>query len=459
MKNIALATLVATSLLTLSESHAQTSYTSTAVTTAWNASRWNNSADIAPYTSSYISNNAVSFTAGNYSFDSLINSIDVGNITLASGVNVTMSFVGGATFGAGGNVRTLSVGAGSTLDFVATAFSTAPGTGYIKSGAGVLALRGSAYTGGFTLNAGTVLLRDTLAMGKGMGNVLTLNGGVLAPNAATGLDSSYYPGGIVIGGNVQLGALASVVPGATNGGTLNFANNVSLGAATRTLTLGNNGNMTLGGVISGNAGSGLNVSRNAGTSGNALILGGINTYTGITTVKDGAEIQFSGTGSIAASSGLVIGNTAGTEFDVNGTQPNPYTLPANVTFTIGTTTGSNGLFNSSGRNVAFNNTTLTLDMLGVLAQGSYAFNLFDTLGNAGSIGSFQLTGAYSGTFAALSNTTVGNGTFTYAPATGILNVEAIPEPSTWAIFLAGVVALAFLRSNKTQFGAKTTRHF
>src|SRR3954470_4995847 len=45
------------------------SFADPAVTTAWNASRWNNTADASPYNATYTANNNVTFTSGNnYSF-------------------------------------------------------------------------------------------------------------------------------------------------------------------------------------------------------------------------------------------------------------------------------------------------------------------------------------------------------------------------------------------------------
>ena len=64
------------------------SYTSTSASSAWNASRWNNSTDAAPYTSTFTANNAASFTSGAYTFAGMGATVNVGNVTVASGVTV-----------------------------------------------------------------------------------------------------------------------------------------------------------------------------------------------------------------------------------------------------------------------------------------------------------------------------------------------------------------------------------
>jgi hypothetical protein len=277
-------------LLIANSSVAQTSFTSNTTTTAWNDSRWNNSTDAVPYTSAFTANNTVNFTSGNYSFAGMGAVTNVGNINVASGANVTFTTTN-STFATGGAVRTITVASGSTFDFQNTPLSTAAGTGFIKDGAGVLATVGSGYSGGFTLNAGTVIMRGVDAMGGSATNVLTLNGGTVASSGNRVMSASKYGGGIVIGGNVQFGELATVVSIAGSTANLSFANIVSLGSETRTLTVGNNGTTTFSANISGSGG--LSVTRNSGTSG-AIILTASNGYTGTTTVTGGGELFLCG---------------------------------------------------------------------------------------------------------------------------------------------------------------------
>jgi autotransporter-associated beta strand protein len=284
--------------------NAQTSFTDVTATGAWNASRWNNSTDGPTYSATYTQNNNVNFTSGNYSFAGMGTTINVGNINVASGANVNFTSAAN-TFATNGAVRTITVGAGSTLDFQGQSFSTASGTGFIKAGDGVLALAGNTYNGGFTLNAGTVIARGVNAFGGATTNVLTLNGGTVASNATRSFDNTKYGGGIVIGGNVQFGELATNVVLANSTANLSFANNVSLGNANRTLTLGNNGTQTFSGVISNTGSGGVTFAANSGAGGRFDITNAANTFTGDITIT-GGEVRFTSDGSMGNSGNDII---------------------------------------------------------------------------------------------------------------------------------------------------------
>jgi autotransporter-associated beta strand protein len=276
-------------------SRGQTSYTSTSATGAWNTARWNNTTDAAPYTSTYTANQNVIFTSGTYSFAGMGATVNVGNVTLND--NVTVTFTSAAnTFATGGAVRTIDIGTDSVLDFGTQSFSVANGTGFIKNGAGVLALSGNTYNGGFVLNSGTVIARGTQAFGQAATNVLTLNGGVIASNSNRDFADTRFGGGIIIGGNVQFGELATNVAQASSTANLSFANNVSLGGATRTLTLGNNGTQTFSGIISNTSG-GLIFAANTGTDGRFEITNAANTFTGNIAIT-GGEVRFATDGSL-----------------------------------------------------------------------------------------------------------------------------------------------------------------
>ncbi len=281
------------------------SFTSTSATTAWNTGRWNNTADGPSYTSAYTANNDVSFTSGTYSFAGMGASINVGNITVASGVTVNFPTLSNS-LATNGTVRTIDVGSGGLFDFNGLSLSTAAGTGFNKTGSGVLGTGAGAFTGGFTLTAGTVVARGTTGMGSGATNTLVLNGGTFAANATRAFDNTRFGAGITIGGNVQFGELATVVSIANSTANLSFANNVALGAATRTLTIGNNGTTTFSGIISGTTGTGLSISANSGTTGRIIISGLSNTYDGPTTINSGI---LSVTGSLASGSAVTVKNT------------------------------------------------------------------------------------------------------------------------------------------------------
>ena len=245
---------------------------------------------------------------------------NVGNVTVAAGVNVTFASIG-STYATGGLVRTINVGAGGLFDLRGNIFSTDAGTGLIKSGAGVFGTGAGAFTGGFTLNAGTVVVREERGMGSGASHTLTLNGGTVAANnvVTRTFNNTRFGGGIIIGGNVQFGELASNVSIASSTANLSFSNNVSLGSATRTLTLGNNGFTSFHGVISNTSG-GLTFAANAdtralfsmvatGADRNTFtgfsINNSANTFTGDININD-VEVSFDGDGGLGNAANDII---------------------------------------------------------------------------------------------------------------------------------------------------------
>ena len=220
-----------------------------------------------------------------------------------TGITATadVTFTAGGTLGTNGTVAPIDVASGKTFDMSTQAISTAAGTGFIKTGSGTLAFAGSAYAGGFTLNAGTVVLRGINALGNG---TVTLNGGIVAANANRTITASSLT--IILGGNVQFGD--DVVLGVSgNSANTNFPSTctVALGSVTRTLTLGNGGNQVFNGVISGNSGSGITFAATPTGTGRFDIINAANTFTGDITIT-GGEVRFTADGSLGNSSNAII---------------------------------------------------------------------------------------------------------------------------------------------------------
>ena len=99
----------------------------------------------------------------------------------------------------------------------------------------------------------------------GAASSLTINGGTIACSATRDF-SGKYTSGITVGGDFQLGALATAVAISSSTANLTFNNNVALGATARNITIGANGTYTLGGIISGNSGIGLTINILSGSS-------------------------------------------------------------------------------------------------------------------------------------------------------------------------------------------------
>jgi fibronectin-binding autotransporter adhesin len=432
-------------------------YTGTNSTGFWNTSRWSSS-DTGPFNSSWTANSASLFKAGTgtYTFTGANSSgaVSVGNITLED--NVTVNFSGASgTLSGGGVVRTISVGSGSTLDFGSQGFTTG-GQGWIKTGSGVLALAGGAFTNGFTLDGGVVVMRGVDAMGAGSGNILTLSNGTVATSANRALTTAKYGGGIRIRGNITFGALTNVTTLSSATANISFANNVDLGGSTRTLTIGGNGNYEFSGVMSN---GGLTVAAAAGATGN-LTLSGANTYTGKTTINSGTVV-LSGSGTAGATNsdlevaGGLLNLSAGTKTNAaftlsggtitNGTlQATSYalqggTIISNATLGTGTatvTTGTttlNGLLNATTVNV--NSGALNLGAADRLANGAAVTIAGGTLGmgaNNDTVGAFTISSGTlggSGTLTAASyslqggtiNANLGAGAATNSAGTTTLN--------------------------------------
>ena len=393
-KNIFSTLLLLGAMLVSVGARGQTSYTSTSATGAWNTSRWNNTSDATPYTATFTDYNNVNFTSGSYLFGGMGTTINVGNITLASDVTVTFTANTG-TVGTGGVKITFDVGSGATLDFSTQGFSTATGTGFIKSGSGVLALTGGNYTGGFTLSGGTVILRGTNALGAG-GSLLII-GGTLAANANRNL-SGKFPGGITIGGDFTLGS--SIAP-ASNTALLIFSNAMDLGGNTsRTITLGNNANNTWQGVISGPNSSLVISATGTGT----LQLIGTNTYNGGTTINSGT-LLLGPSGNVLANAGAV---------NVNGGTLSCTTVNETIgalTLTSGSITGTTGTLTPSS-------TTASAGTISKIIGGSGTFTK-----NTSGIVTLSGVNTYSGGTTINDGVLVLGGTGTVLLDAGAVNVN------------------------------------
>ncbi len=397
--------------------HAQQYWNTNGTGAVINTANWG-AAPAGPFTNAFAANTNIVFGANSAVTGA---TVDIGNVTVADGVTVT--FTAGGTIGTSGNIRTLDVGTGATLNLAGQALSVAAGSGYIKNGSGTLiSSNGNAYVGGFTMNAGTMAVGGVNAMGGGAGNTLVINGGVIRSSATAARDlSNKYPGGITIGGNFTLGD-------ATNNGALTFNNAMGLGAATRTITV--NSGVTLGGAISGSAGVGL-TKEGAG----ALTLSGANTFTGPIQLNAGTlniggvgytalggntpgtnapssitvaaattlNFQQAGTGATAANYFPPITSNGGSINATGGSATNTLaltlsggiTLAANVSSIVN---GNSTLVIPSTATVALGSNTLTIQTDGSLAGNSIAAPITGSGGSLVKNGSNTLTLAGANTY-------------------------------------------------------------
>jgi fibronectin-binding autotransporter adhesin len=217
------------------------------------------------------------FTAGATSASSLLSIGAVTGVSTA-GNTTTLTLNGDNT---GANAVTGVIGNGSAGGRLAV----------VKSGNGVWVLSGAnTFTGGVTLNSGTLRAGNAAALGTG---TLTFGGGSLSSNSTTAYTLTNT---MAFTGNATLGDT-------TNTGALTLSGNADLGGATRTLTVLSTA--TFGGVVS----NGGLTKTGAGT----FVLNAANTFTGTTAVNRGTlALDFSAaaapaTNILSTSSPLAVG--------------------------------------------------------------------------------------------------------------------------------------------------------
>lgn len=268
---------------------------------ALSSSKWGTSA-AGPFTATFMSGDVANFA--------VVDGRGISSALTVSGLNVTENFTitgSGSVFSSSGTVLPVNVSLGKTLNMGTHSIGTGTTTGVIKNGQGVLATIGGTFKGGFTLNAGTVVALASNALGSGTGNTLTINGGTLATDSERDF-SGKFPGGIFISGDFQIGVSPSEVPLAVGDTNLIFSNAVSLGASTRTITIGHTNSGRFTGPISGASGTGLRVVRNPGGLG-AVVLVAANTYTGPTTAESGT---------LAVVHSMAVANSSAIEIGADG---------------------------------------------------------------------------------------------------------------------------------------------
>jgi fibronectin-binding autotransporter adhesin len=239
--------------------------------------------------------------------------------------------------------------------------------------------------------------------------------------------------------------------------------------------------MTVSGAIGGIGGL-----TKSGTG--SLILSASNTYSGTTTVSAGSLI-IGASGSVGSSSvldvasgatldvsavtgfavgsaqtlrgsGSVVGNTT-----INGAlQPgnSPGVLSFNNDLTLGGTAVTTMEIDGAGApGTAFDainvvgvltyDGTLTLSLGTSFGFGNYSFDLFNSSSTAGSFDTVGLDGSYSGSFInnagvwGLTNTSGPlTNTWTFTESSGLLALEVVPEPSTYALLVLAATGLGAL---------------
>ncbi|MCU0791688.1 MAG: autotransporter-associated beta strand repeat-containing protein [Opitutaceae bacterium] len=399
------------------------------------------------------------------------------NTTVTGG---TLQLGNGGTTGS--ITGTVAVSSGASLAFNRSNNVTFAGVisgagSVVKNGSGNLTLTGdNTYSGGTTVNAGTLIVSANSQLGDAAGGITLAGGNLrLSNNTATtfnravsvtadsGVVSNRSTNGAGVThtlGTLTIGAHTLSVtrgPNATSGtGGITFGATTLTGAAT--FDVGANARLTLG-TISGDYGF---TKIGAGR----LTLAGTNSFTGPLVISSGTLTLSAGATLPAAAD---IRSGAGATFDVSA-------LPGGYTVTSGRTLGGSGAFNGlvtvgSGARIAPGNSpgTLTFTNGLALAEGSIldfelgtvsdlirvsggtlsgpsvgriTVNLADSGGfTAGTYTLIDATGASLSSIGATSfalGATIAGYTYTFSQSGSefLLTASAIPEPAAFATFAA-----------------------
>jgi autotransporter-associated beta strand protein len=360
------------------------------------------------------------FTLSNGSDNSQINQVSTGKGATITGLNlivggngtlvVSNASSGGSLVinsgiqGSGTVAQTVEFNTAGTIDFDANRTISNGGASslaVVKSGAGTLQLRGAGtYTGGFTLNAGTLEFGfNQTALGTG---TFTINGGVITNGYGSARtlstnNAQVWAGNFAFGTTSLFGSNLSLGTGAV---TLTGNRTVTVNSSSTSRTF------TVGGSISG---EGYSLTK----AGNAILaLGGANNYTGGTIVSAGTLATLSTGGDFGFGNVSLTGTTS--------------------KLTLG--------------NASSIADTATLSFISTMATGSINLNFDGTEFLAGitktnGTPSSIVSGLYT---ADQLNTFFGTTIFTGA---GALQFGAVPEPSSYAAIL-GALALASVAANR-----------
>lgn len=312
------------------------------------------------------------------------------------------------------------------------------GLSWSASSSGTMTFTQPASDGNIIFAQGNNVLAGTMDLNLGSGSkgsLLVINGNTTQTTGAlTGTTNDYitaYSGSNAVFRNSNAPSGTSTT--ATSG-------------APAILQIGNtNNSATFAGVIGAQSGSNLAGTDTSAAAAaiNLVKLGtgtqtftGANVYTGSTTVSAGT-FKLSGTGSIANST--VYSIAAGATFDTSALTTPGYSLAAvATTLEVGATT--NGYINVGTGALTLGN-ALTLNFTALPTAGS--FNLYDSSSVSGDFSSVSITGLLgTGSLSLNSGTwanTIGGYSLSLNESTGVLSVSAVPEPSTYAAILGGMV--------------------
>lgn len=331
------------------------------------------------------------------------------------------------------------------------------------------------YSGGTTLDGGTLVLGNDSALGTG---TLTLSNSSTSVLQNGGADRT-LANNIVWGGNGTIsgsnafkfngtftssGAISRTLTVSNTGGTTLDGNVFLAGSdVAGGLTINGTSSVTISGVITNNAAANTFASALTKNGSNTLELTAANTYTGTTTVNAGALLvntgsgSGTGTGAVNVTAGTLggFGSVSGAVTVGNAVGVGDSFISPGGTFT---TTSTLSIANDGVYVMELNSDGSTADQIvaaGVTLNSSSSISMTDlgattlALATAFTIIDNTSSGAISGTFANLTDgqiVAIGPNSYQASYSGGIgandltLTV-VVPEPSTWAMIGVGSALL------------------
>ena len=365
--------------------------------------------------------------------------------------------ISGGTLQVGSGGTTGTLGSGAVVNNAAlvmnrsdevTLGNNISGTGsFNQAGAGTTTLTGSnSFTGTLSISAGQLVNGSTYGLGS---TLLNYSDKVAFANGIT----NFTVGGLTGGNNFAMtnaggSALAlSVGNGdrsATYSGNLSGtgASLTKIGTGTQTLN-GNNtytgGTMVNAGTLMANNTEGSAVGTSAVTVNSGGRLGGNGTIGGATTIASGGLLTpgSGNEGALSFSNGLTLESGSATAFVISGT--NSFTS-----------------INILGNNISYGgNLVFLFNIASYTPAAGDAFTLFNMTGGATQSGGFSSVTAGSLIFTEASgiwSASDGSYAYQFSQSTGQLLVQAgpevVPEPSTYALFGLGALALVIAVRHK-----------
>jgi autotransporter-associated beta strand protein len=384
-------------------------------------------------------NNAAALGTGTFTISAASTIDNTSGVAVTNSQNNAISWNANLTF-AGSNDLNLGTGAVTmsaaravtvTAGNLTIGGEVAGGFGLTKNGSGTLILSGNnSYTGGTTINNGTLLIAGAGLLGQGNYSTTIANSGMFRFSGSNnqtlsgvisgtgnlihnGAGTLFLTATNTFSGNlaVEQGTLsiATINNASANGALGNSSNAVTLGSAGNTGTLSYTGStassskaFTMGTDGTGSfeitdGATALTVSGIVNGSGNLeksgsgrLILIGANSYSGNTTISAGTLQIGAGTDAGALGTGPAITNNGALLFNVGSGNR---TIAADMSGTGSLTKNGTGALTLSGSN-SYNGTTTvnagSLLVTGSTASSAITINSGATLGGSGTVGALVI---------------------------------------------------------------------